>query len=194
MDLPLVISYYTKDTPYEQEVQRLISSCQTFSIEAQIEPRPSLGSWEKNCAQKASFILQKLREVKRPVLWVDADAVFLRAPDFREFDDCDFSVRINEFLPKDHESRIGWALFHNFNLFIDCENSKIAFCDSLDTLRKQGYPVDFFTETRLLLDRNFIEFEAVTEDGPIRYYWHFLDVFCEQICYRTSLENDELRT
>jgi hypothetical protein len=41
--------------------------------------------------------------------------------------------------------RIGWPLFHNFNFFLDCENSLIAFCDSLDTLKKQGYPVDSFS-------------------------------------------------
>jgi hypothetical protein len=64
--------------------------------------------------------------------------------------------------------RIGWPLFHNFNFFLDCENSLIAFCDSLDTLKKQGYPVDSFIETPLLLDRNLIEFKAMTESGPIR--------------------------
>jgi hypothetical protein len=67
-----------------------------------------------------------------------------------------------------HLGRIGWALFHNFNFFLDCENSLIAFCDSLDTLRKQGYPVDSFIETPLLLDRNLIEFKAMTEAGAVR--------------------------
>jgi hypothetical protein len=64
--------------------------------------------------------------------------------------------------------RIGWALFHNFNFFLDCNNSLMAFCDSLDTLKKQGYPVDSFVETPLLLDQNLIEFEVVTEAGPLR--------------------------
>src|SRR5689334_22677057 len=30
--------------------------------------------------------------------------------------------------------RIGWCLFHNFNLLIDCEHSTIALCDSFDSL------------------------------------------------------------
>ena len=67
-----------------------------------------------------------------------------------------------------HLGRIGWALFHNFNFFMDSENALIAFCDSLDTLRKRGYPVDSFIETPLLLDRNAIEFQAMTEKGSIR--------------------------
>ena len=67
-----------------------------------------------------------------------------------------------------HLGRIGWRLFHNFNCFVDCDNSLIAFCDSISTLRKKGYPVDAFIETPLLLDRNSIEFEAMTETGLIR--------------------------
>lgn len=64
--------------------------------------------------------------------------------------------------------RIGWELFYNVNLFLDCEHSTIAFCDSLDTLKKQGYPTEAFIETPLLLDRNLIEFEAMTGTGPLR--------------------------
>ena len=40
------------------------------------------------------------------VFWVDADSVFLQHADFKEFVCCDFAVRVNEFLPKDHPSRI----------------------------------------------------------------------------------------
>lgn len=64
--------------------------------------------------------------------------------------------------------RIGWELFFNFNVFLDCEHSMMAFCDSLDTLKNQGYPVDAFIETPLLLDRDLIEFEVMTEAGPLR--------------------------
>jgi hypothetical protein len=64
--------------------------------------------------------------------------------------------------------RIGWDLFRNFNLLIDCEHSKIALCDGLETLKKQGYPVVSFIEIPLLLDRGLIEFEAETEKGVLR--------------------------
>ncbi|MBM3198870.1 MAG: hypothetical protein FJZ58_06420, partial [Chlamydiae bacterium] len=64
--------------------------------------------------------------------------------------------------------RIGWMLFYNFNFFMDAEKSLLAFCDSLDTLKKQGYPVELFTETPLLLDRNAIEFDVMTKTGPVR--------------------------
>lgn len=103
---PIIISFYTLGTPYEEEAKKLISSCEKFDIESDIVGLPSQGSWEKNCAIKPFFILQKLKELDRPVLWVDADGVFLRRSRFNEFNDSDFAVRVNEFLPKTHESRI----------------------------------------------------------------------------------------
>ena len=64
--------------------------------------------------------------------------------------------------------RIGWTLFQDVNLFMDLKNSRIAFCDSLDTLKKQGYPVDTFTKVPLLLDHGLIEFEALITEGKLR--------------------------
>lgn len=106
MKKPIVISFYTLGTPYEEEVKNLVDSCLKFEIETDIVGIENLGSWEKNCAMKPPFILQKLQEHNRPVFWVDADAVFRHEPDFTEFNGYDISVRLNEFLPLDHPSRI----------------------------------------------------------------------------------------
>ncbi len=103
---PIIISFYTLKTPYEDEVKNLIRSCKMWNLQIDIEGIASEGSWEKNCALKPQFILRKIQEHKRPVLWVDADAVFKRCPDFKDFENCDFAVRVNEFLPELHESRI----------------------------------------------------------------------------------------
>jgi hypothetical protein len=65
-------------------------------------------------------------------------------------------------------SLLGWKIFRKYNLFLDCKNSLIAMCDSLDTLKKEGYPVESYVETPLLLDRDFLEFIAMTEKGPLR--------------------------
>ena len=89
---------------------------------------------------------------------------------------------------EDNVGRVGWCLFHNFNLLIDCEHSTLALCDSLETLNKQGYPVDSFTWTPLLLDRGFIEFEATTETGTLRCLldtgstWNMLNKDLENLC------------
>ena len=68
----------------------------------------------------------------------------------------------------DNVGTIGWRLFHNFNLLLDCKHSLLALCDSLMTLKQKGYPVESFTEVPLLLDRGFLEFEAKTEAGILR--------------------------
>ncbi len=61
---------------------------------------------------------------------------------------------------------IGWHLFHESKLLIDCKNSTFALCDSLETLKQQGYPTESFTEASLLLSNlGFIEVEALTEAG-----------------------------
>ena len=81
---------------------------------------------------------------------------------------------------------IGWRLFSIFNVLLDCENNKIAFCDSLDTLRKQGYPVDSFVEIPISLDRNLIEFEVMTHKGKMRCV---LDTGCTLNILNKDLEN-----
>ncbi|MBS0629552.1 MAG: hypothetical protein JSS30_04925 [Verrucomicrobia bacterium] len=91
-----VICFYTPNTPYQQEVIHLQASCQALGIPIEIEPIESKGSWEKNVAMKPSFILEKLKTSISPLLWVDADAVFLQKPDFSQFLKGDFAVRFME--------------------------------------------------------------------------------------------------
>lgn len=105
-DFPMVISFYTKESFYQLEVQNLIESCQRYAIPYHVEGIASFGTWELNCAYKPFFIHRQLQQLQRPVLWVDADAVFLRIPEILEEFDCDFAVRINEELPMAHPSRI----------------------------------------------------------------------------------------
>jgi hypothetical protein len=81
--------------------------------------------------------------------------------------------------------RVGWCLFRNFNLLVDSKHSTLALCDSLETLRKQGYPVNSFTEASLLLDSGFIEFEATTEAGMLRC---MLDTGCTLNMLNKDLE------
>ncbi|MES2198623.1 MAG: hypothetical protein V4489_00435 [Chlamydiota bacterium] len=112
--LPLVISFYTLDTPYEEEVKYLQASCEAFKIEHKIEGVPSSGSWEMNCAFKPIFILKKMEECQRPLLWVDADAVFVRPLELLSCFSADLGVRIYP-CPDDHPSKIVSAtIFINY--------------------------------------------------------------------------------
>ena len=81
METPLIISFFTKDTIYEKEVEELIESCNLLHLDFIIEEKKDLGSWQKNCCQKPLFIHECLQKYKRPLLWVDADAIILKKPD-----------------------------------------------------------------------------------------------------------------
>lgn len=73
---PVVVSFFTKDTPYEEQARGLIASIEALGDDVPycVVGIDSAGSWEANCSLKPGFILQCLLELQRPVLWVDADA------------------------------------------------------------------------------------------------------------------------
>ncbi len=87
---PLIISYYTPGTAYEDRAADLRRSIDRLRLEHRIDPRPQKPSWVENCAQKAVYISEVRREVRRPVLWLDADAI-LRRP-LPELDDASCDV------------------------------------------------------------------------------------------------------
>lgn len=64
--------------------------------------------------------------------------------------------------------KIGWSFFEHLNFFLDCNLWLIAISDSLETLSQRGYSIQSFVECPFLLNRKFIEFEAITEKGPLR--------------------------
>ena len=90
--VPLVVSFYTKGTPYEEEVKSLEESCKQFGIEYHIEGVETRGSWEENCAYKPYFMREMMQKFSRPLLWVDADAVFLKPLLFEEWMFADLSL------------------------------------------------------------------------------------------------------
>lgn len=100
--MPLIVSFYSAKTPHQEEARRLRDSCEHLHIEAQIEEVSSCGC----LGLKPFFILNQLKQQRRPVLWVDCTAAFVQRPDFKEFEFCDLAVRINEFLPKEHAMRV----------------------------------------------------------------------------------------
>ena len=103
---PLIVSYYTKDTVYQLEVQNLIASCEKWGLEHHIEPILSYGSWEKNCCYKPFFLMEKMQQFKRPLFWVDADAVFESAPKWQEVFSKDLAIRLNKDLDDSHPSKV----------------------------------------------------------------------------------------
>jgi len=76
---PLVIAYYTVDTPYEAEAEVLKLSLESVGYSYQICAIPNLGSWQKNTQYKAIFIQCMLEKNDgRPLLYLDVDAVMVQ--------------------------------------------------------------------------------------------------------------------
>ncbi len=73
-----VISMYTKNTPYEEEIKELGHSCDQFKVDYKFYPIVNLKDWVKNTQQKATVIQEALDEFKCDLVWLDADAVILK--------------------------------------------------------------------------------------------------------------------
>jgi hypothetical protein len=80
-ELPVIVSYFTTNTPYEDEARELVQTCDALGLEHRVVGVPARGTWEGNCAMKAGFVLEMWESLRRPVLWVDADARVRRAPE-----------------------------------------------------------------------------------------------------------------
>lgn len=106
MNFPTIVCFYTPDTGYEEEVKGLIASCKKFNLPYSVDPIPNFGTWEKNCCFKPKYILKKLIDLDRPILWLDADALIVRKPTLFESLDADIALRIVDELPNDHPSKM----------------------------------------------------------------------------------------
>lgn len=114
--IPVIISHYTLNTPYEQEVQRLRKSLEKLGLENWLLGIPSLGSWRWNsnyCAHQIKDALAKFSD--RNILRVDADAVFHSRPVLLESDDfkADVAAHIHDFRWHKNELLGGTLFFRN---------------------------------------------------------------------------------
>lgn len=163
---PLIVSYYTEGTPYEREVEGLIESCKKLGLETSIDPIPNFGSWEKNCCFKPKYLLQKLQQCSRPILWLDADAVVLQKPSLFETLEKDIALHVSEPLPDDHPSKMtSGTLFINHTQ--EAKRILEAWSEETDTL---------FQENPQLWDQETLRNVLLESEGsyfPLdsRYYW-----------------------
>ncbi len=77
----IYISYYTKNTPYQKVMEtRLLPSLKKFNLIHDIEAVEDFGNWQKNTSYKAQFVLQKLLQHEKTVIFIDADATIEKYP------------------------------------------------------------------------------------------------------------------
>ena len=91
----MIISGYTINTDYEQEVKDLESDLKRFNLDYKLDGYESRGDWTKNTMVKAELIQRALNEFpSEDIIWLDADAIILKNPTFfhclknMEFDIC----------------------------------------------------------------------------------------------------------
>ncbi len=102
---PLLVNFYTRNTPYEHEARKLADSCKALGVDLLSEAVEPRGSWEFNCAYKASFLKRVHGSLNagggggaqrggggRAIVWVDADAIVRRAPVLLHGDLWDFAI------------------------------------------------------------------------------------------------------
>lgn len=91
-ELPVIVSFYTKGTPYEDDARRLIASCKALGLAHEVVGVPQQGPWVAMCAFKARFVSEAYYRIGKPILWVDADAVIHRRPELLAGASADFAV------------------------------------------------------------------------------------------------------
>jgi len=81
-----IYSYYAdfqQNNYYKNYALNLIERCKKFKVAYNISERTSRGSYGANCLMKPEFILEKLKESKAPLIWMDCDTDFKSS--FSEF-------------------------------------------------------------------------------------------------------------
>lgn len=78
-----VVCFHTPNGVYPEMANRLKISCQYHNIPVDIDCREDLGSWVKNCAQKAVYLLEKIKQVETNscIVWIDSDAKIIKRPE-----------------------------------------------------------------------------------------------------------------
>lgn len=78
----VIVSYYTKNTPYEKIAGKFIESLKSvgFCDKYYVAGINSFGTWNSNTNYKPSFIYNCLQKFQRPVIWIDCDAIVREAP------------------------------------------------------------------------------------------------------------------
>jgi len=100
---PIIVSYYTKGTPYEEDADRLRKSARRFGYDSSIVGVNSVDSWEGNVNLKAGVVRRALDTHEEPILFLDADC-WLKGP-LPVFDDPKVPLVLD--MPRQHRIHVG---------------------------------------------------------------------------------------
>ena len=77
----IFVAYYTINTPYQQESEKLKESLEKFNLIYDIVGVNDLGTWQANTRYKAKFLQEMLiKHKEKNLVYVDVDAIFNSVP------------------------------------------------------------------------------------------------------------------
>jgi hypothetical protein len=90
--------------------------------------------------------------------------------------------------PSDVEAYIGWEAFIGSVILLDLSRDIGICCDSLETLKEKGYPIEQFVSAPLPPDYQFIELEVTMDNRKVKC---ILDTGCTFNLIHTPSTNEE---
>jgi len=146
------VSFYTPNGIYPELVKDLENSFKKYSLDYHIEKLKDEGSWVKNCALKAEFILNILTKEKENtcIVWIDSDAQIVKYPELFLFGNQEFMIRGEPggrskvpagreriYLPNNWPQDVAPCWFNSGTIFFRvCENT-IKLCNRWLKLKQQ---------------------------------------------------------
>lgn len=110
----MIVGYYTINTPYQEEANKLINSLQKLDLNYDIQGVKNLGNWQANTRFKANFMLDMLNKHKDfKLLYIDCDAIVHSLPILFENYNCDIAVRWQDFRWRKNECLSGTIYMEN---------------------------------------------------------------------------------
>ena len=77
----IYVAFYTRNTPYEKEIEKLIESLEKFNLEYVIKDYECRKDWLKNIHYKPECILDVMNEFpNKNIVYTDADSVIKQTP------------------------------------------------------------------------------------------------------------------
>jgi hypothetical protein len=157
----IIVGYYTSNTAYEQEAERLVNSCKKLGLENDVIAVNNLGTWQLNTRYKASFMLEMLaKHAGKRLLYVDSDAVFHRQPELFINYRADIAVRYQDFAWRKNECLSGTIYMENSEktrqlcrLWLEKNRSEVANSKNLEQWNL-GSAIDEMVKTHGLICKN----------------------------------------
>ncbi len=77
----VVVSFYTRDTPYEEEVKKLVNSLMQHNLPFHIYSYEPMGSWRANLNHKSACIAKAMETyLDHDIVFIDADGIVRQNP------------------------------------------------------------------------------------------------------------------